>query len=108
MCILIAHRHTMVNMTLAVPKELHQILKRHPEINWSAVARQAMWEYSRKLELLDQITSKGRLSVAEVLAADKTVKKKLMTDLKQAGTKIGKKWPKDLTAVEAIRKDREK
>ncbi len=105
---LIAHRHTMVNMTLAVAEELYTIVKRHPEINWSEVARQAIWEYTRKLELLDQLTSKSRLSFAEVIGADRAVKKKLRADLEQAAEKIGKKWPKNLTSVEAMRKDREK
>ncbi len=67
----------MVNMTLAVPKELHEIVKRHPEIRWSEVARRAMWEYARRLELLDQLTSKSKLTAEQALAADHAVKKKL-------------------------------
>lgn len=74
----------MVNMTLAVPKELHKIVKRHPEIKWSEVARQAMWEYARKLQLLDQLASKSRLTEAEVLVADRVVKKKLMEKYERA------------------------
>lgn len=57
----------MVNVTLAVPEELHKVMKRHPEIKWSEVARQAMWEYAKKLELLDEITSKSKLSEKDVL-----------------------------------------
>lgn len=67
----------MVNMTLAVPKELHDIVKRHPEIKWSEVARQAMWEYARRLELLDRVTRKSRLTEREVMAADREVKRRL-------------------------------
>ena len=52
----------MVNVTLAVPEELHKIMTKHPEIKWSEVARQAMWEYARKLELLDQIADRSTLS----------------------------------------------
>ncbi len=74
----------MVNMTLAVPKELHDIVKRHPEIKWSEVARRAMWEYARKLELLDQIASKSRLTEPEVLVADQAVKRKLMQRYEKA------------------------
>lgn len=65
----------MVNVTLAVPEELHRIMKRHPEIKWSEVARQAMWEYARRLELLDKITSKSGLSEKDVLQIGKVVKK---------------------------------
>lgn len=67
----------MVNMTLAVPKELHRIVKRHPEIKWSEVARQAMWDYARKIELLDQLTSRSRLTEAEAIVSDQVIKKKL-------------------------------
>ena len=32
----------MVNMTLAIPEELHKIMKKHSEIKWTEVARQAI------------------------------------------------------------------
>jgi len=64
----------VVNVTFAVPKELHEIMKRHPEIKWSEIARRAMWEYARKLELLERITKESRLSVEDVLELDKKVK----------------------------------
>lgn len=64
----------MVNVTFAVPKELHEIMKRHPEIKWSEIARKAMWEYARKLELLERITEESRLSEKDVLELDKKVK----------------------------------
>ena len=56
----------MVNVTLAVSEELHKIMKRHPEIKWSEVARQAMWEYARRLELLDEIVSRSVMSEKDV------------------------------------------
>jgi len=64
----------VVNVTFAVPKELHEIMKRHPEIKWSEIARKAMWEYARKLELLERITKESKLSVEDVLELDKKVK----------------------------------
>lgn len=67
----------MVNVTLAVPEELHKIMKRHPEIKWSEVARQAMWEYARKLELLDEIASRSKLSEKEAAEIGEVVKKRI-------------------------------
>ena len=64
----------MVNVTFAVPEELHEIMRRHPEIKWSEIARKAMWEYARKLELMERITSESRLSEKDVLELDKKVK----------------------------------
>ncbi len=52
----------MANVTLAVPEELRRIMKSHPEIKWSEVARQAMWEYARRLEMMDEVTGRSRLT----------------------------------------------
>ncbi len=65
----------MINVTLAVPEELHKIMKKHPEIKWSEVARQAMWEYVRKLELLDQIAAKSKLTEKDAQDLGETVNK---------------------------------
>ncbi len=74
----------MVNVTLAVPDELRRIMKGHPEIKWSEVARQAMWEYARKLELLDDIAKKSRLTEKGALEIDRTVKKGLTSRYRKA------------------------
>jgi predicted translin family RNA/ssDNA-binding protein len=68
----------MVNVTLAVPEELHRIMKSHPEIKWSEVARQSIREYAEKLQLLDAITEKSRLTQGDVLEIDKRIKKDLL------------------------------
>lgn len=67
----------MVNVTLAVPEELHKIMKKHPEIKWSEVARQAMWEYARKLELLDEIAGRSKMSAKEAVEIGNKVKKRI-------------------------------
>lgn len=64
----------MVNVTFAVPVELHEIMRRHPEIKWSEIARKAMWEYARKLEFMERIAGESRLSEKDVLELDKRVK----------------------------------
>ena len=65
----------MVNVTLAVPEELHDIMKRHPEIRWSEVARQAMWDYARKLRVLDEITKGSTLSERDAIEIGETIKR---------------------------------
>lgn len=49
-------------MTLAVPEDLHEIMKKHNEIKWSEIARQALWEHARKLELMDRLLAKSNLT----------------------------------------------
>jgi len=65
---------SVVNVTFAVPQELHEIMRRHPEIKWSEIARKAIWEYARKLELMERLTSESKLSEKDVLELDKKVK----------------------------------
>jgi len=64
----------VVNVTFAVPEELHEVMRRHPEIKWSEIARKAMWEYARKLEFMERVASESRLSEKDVLELDKKVK----------------------------------
>ena len=52
----------MTNMTLAVPEDLKKIMSRHQEVKWSEVARNAMWTHAKKLELMDKLLSKSKLT----------------------------------------------
>lgn len=65
----------MTSMTLAIPEDLHALVRRHPEVSWSAVAREAMWAYARKLDLLDQLTAGSELTEADVEELGKEIKK---------------------------------
>ena len=67
----------MPTMTLAVPKELHEIIKKHNEVKWSEVARRAMWEYARKLEIMEKLTEDSKLTEKDVEEIDKAIKKTL-------------------------------
>ena len=52
----------MTNMTLAVPEDLRRIIQKHKEIRWTEVARQSMWEKAKKLELIDTLLAKSKLT----------------------------------------------
>lgn len=65
----------MTNMTLAVPEDLQQIMQKHKEIKWSEVARQAMWEKARKLELMDKILAKSKLTEKDALEIGREINK---------------------------------
>lgn len=38
------------NMTLGIPDEIHKIMKKHPEIKWTEVARQAIQTKAKLIE----------------------------------------------------------
>ena len=67
----------MVNVTLSVPEKLHKVMKSHPEIKWSEIARQAIWRYAERLELLDDIAKKSRLTEKDLLEIDESIRKGL-------------------------------
>jgi hypothetical protein len=64
----------MTNMTLAIPEDLHKIMKKHSEIKWSEVARQAIWAQARKLELMDNLLSKSEFTEKDALTLGRKIK----------------------------------
>src|SRR3972149_3986325 len=78
----------MANLTLSVPDALYEEMKRHPEIRWSEVARQAL---ARKLEDL------GRL---DALLAKSTLRERDVREARGEGI-----WTEDreLATVEGVR-----
>lgn len=62
-------------MTFAVPKELYKIIKKHRDVKWSEVARQALWDKARKLELMDKLILKSKLTEREALEIGRKINK---------------------------------
>lgn len=65
----------MVNVTIAVSQDLKDLLDKHPEMNWSEVARQAWKKKAEQLELLDKITSTSKASEKDVNDLARIIKK---------------------------------
>lgn len=65
----------MTNMTLAIPDGLHKIIKKHSEVKWSEVARKALWEHARKLEMMDEILSTSKFTEKDVEEIGNLIKK---------------------------------
>lgn len=75
---------SLVSVTLSVPEELHRLMKKHPEIEWSEVARQAMWEYAKKLETLDKIANKSKITEEDALEIGRAVKRRISDRYRKA------------------------
>lgn len=67
----------MTNMTLAVPEELHRVMKKHKEVKWSEVARQALFDKAKKLEFMDKLLSKSELTEEDAESIGRKIKKEL-------------------------------
>ncbi len=45
------------NVTISVPVDVYEKMKKHPEIRWSVVITRFLREYLRKLEMMHEISS---------------------------------------------------
>ncbi len=60
-------RIIMPNVTLAVSKELHAEMKRHPEVKWSEVARRALQLEVERLHIFDELLSGSKLTIEDAV-----------------------------------------
>ncbi len=67
----------MVNMTLAVPKELKQEMDDFPEINWSEVARIAFKRKIEALKVLKDFSSDSEMTEQDAIELGRKVNKAL-------------------------------
>ena len=56
----------MPNVTLAIPKDLHEKMKKHSEIRWSEVVRKSISEKIDDLEVMDKLTKRSKLTQEDV------------------------------------------
>ena len=68
----------MPNITLSIPEELHDVVKKHSEIKWSEIARRAMWLQANKLKLMDTLASKSNLNEKDIEELDHRIKAGLL------------------------------
>ena len=68
----------MSNITLAIPEELHAIIRKHNEIKWSEVARRAMWQQARKLQVMEKLVVKSEFTEKDVEELDHKIKAGLL------------------------------
>lgn len=52
----------MPNLTISLPEELHELVKRHRKVNWSEVCRLAIRAEVRKLELIEELVGAETLA----------------------------------------------
>lgn len=48
----------MVSITLSVPEEIHELMKKFPEVNWSGLVRQCVAEKAKTLAIKEELLKK--------------------------------------------------
>ncbi len=64
----------MVNMTLSLPKEIREEMKKFPEVKWSEVARKAIIQKLQMLSVADEIANKSQLTEKDVREFGRKIK----------------------------------
>lgn len=64
----------MPNVTFAVPEELHQEMRAHPEIKWAEVARAAFRAHLRRLDVYDRLFAGSKLTEADAIKIGREVR----------------------------------
>lgn len=65
----------MVSITLSVPEEMKKQMDLFPEINWSAIAREAIKQRLLMLEKFKEFTKNSTFSEEDALSLGKKVNK---------------------------------
>ncbi len=92
----------MTNMTLAVPEDLHKIMRKHNEVKWSTIARQALWNHAKRLEDLDEldaVLANSKLTEQDVRELDRKIKEGIARKIRQSSSiRTGSSPPFSATA----------
>ncbi len=70
-------RTIMANITLSIPDETRKEMKKHSEIRWSEIARQAIIKRVEDLKILDMLLEKSTMKMGDVEEIGQIIKKKV-------------------------------
>ncbi len=65
----------MSEVTVRIPKDLSNVMRRHASIDWSGIAQDAIRKAAAELELLDAIASESTLTEEDAIVLGRKVKK---------------------------------
>ncbi len=71
----------MTNITLAIPKDLHEKMRFHSEIRWSEVVRKSIFRKVEMLDAMNKIASKSKLTTKDVDEISKKIKAETFDEL---------------------------
>lgn len=78
----------MPNMTLSLSEDIYEIVKTHKEIRWSEIARRAIEDYAKKIELLNAMTAQSELTKDDIMVLDEKIKSGVQQHYKSKAARI--------------------
>ena len=74
----------MVNLTLSLPVELKKNMEKHLDIKWSEVARRAIENKLKEIEIEERILSKSKLTIKDVEEISNKIKKEIGEEIRRS------------------------
>ena len=74
----------MVNLTLSLSDELKRNMERHLDIKWSEVARRAIENKLKEIEIEERILSKSKLTMKDVEEISNKIKKEIGEEIRRS------------------------
>ncbi len=68
----------MANVSFELPVDIKNIITHYPEINWDKLVQDTLWNYAKKIQLMDKITNKSKLTEENVNNLNKEIKANLL------------------------------
>lgn len=68
----------MADISFSVPTEVKKIVKRHSEIKWERIAKEAVEEHAKKLKLMDNLVANSKLTQKDVDELDHIIKESIL------------------------------
>jgi len=64
----------MPKLTFEIPIDIKDIVQKHTEIDWDKIVSDTLWNYAKKIKLLESVTAKSRLTESDVDDLDHEIK----------------------------------
>ena len=64
----------MPKVTFEIPIDIKDIVQKHTEIDWDKIVANTLWNYAKKIKLLDSIACKSTLSEKDIEMLDHEIK----------------------------------
>lgn len=64
----------MSKVSFEIPNDVKDILTKHTEIDWNKIISDTLWNYAKRIKLLESITAKSRLTDKDIDTLDHEIK----------------------------------
>ncbi len=67
----------MTVVSIQIPVDVEKILEEHKEVNWLEIASNAIVAEAKRIDLLEQLVEKSKLTEEDVIGLDHKIKRRL-------------------------------